>query len=157
MHTPPGFAAEVLPHGSRSMDRCSIPDHQHLPQLPHQLSQKRHAPLTVDRLLVAHRQQPSVLRHSPDDRQVLPAMRVLQNRRLSHRRPRADSRRQQIDPRLIGEDYRVPFRFCGFFTAGHRCSVHSATAFGLPWRARRRGFCTLKPSRCRIRPTWSVW
>ena len=90
------------------MDRRAIPDDQQFAgnDTAQMIEEADHLGAR-DRRLVDLEVQPLVQAHGADDRQMVTAERVMQDRRLAPRRIAARHRRQEIEAALIEEEQRA--------------------------------------------------
>lgn len=91
-------------------------------------------------------------RDARDHGELIPAVEVVQDRGLPPRGPRALDRRDEQKARFVNENQVGPQPRGVFFTRGQRYRFQRSTASSSRSTARRSGFCTLKPTRWRIRP-----
>src|SRR5919199_484940 len=100
--------AQILPDGFAAVDRRAIPEDQQLARdmAPQMIEEADHLGAR-DRRLVDLEVQPPLKPDGADDRQMVTAERVMQDRRLAPRRIAARHRRQEIEAALIEEEQRA--------------------------------------------------
>ena len=113
-----------LPHRAAAMTGQSVPNDQQLAgNVPQQVREKLDDLRAADR----SRKQPEIEvppRHPRYRRQGLPVEVILQNRRLSARRPSAAAMGALAQSAFVDEDEGPAFVFGLFFNSGQRCRFH---------------------------------
>jgi hypothetical protein len=101
--------AQILPDGFAAVDRRAILEDQQLARdMAPQVIQEADHLGARDRRLVDLEVQPPLKPDGADDRQMVAAERVMQDRRLAPRRGAARHRGQKIEAALIEEEQRAP-------------------------------------------------
>ena len=100
--------AQILPDGFAAVDRRAIPEDQQLARdmAPQMIEEADHLGAR-DRRLVDLEVQPPLKPDGADDREMIAAERVMQDRRLAPRRRAARHRGQKIEAALIKEEKRA--------------------------------------------------
>lgn len=96
---------------------------------------------------------PRTDRDAGDDRDLVPAIAMPDDRRLAARRPGAPDGGNQEEARLVDEDEMGPQPRSVFFTRGHSTRFQCSMAASSRSSARVSGFCGVQSSWCRRRPT----
>src|SRR6187200_3073943 len=96
-------------------------------------------------------------RHRSDDREAVVPCRGVLDRRFAARSPSAAIQRLEQEARFIKKDDDSLPSSALFLILGQSCFRQRSMAASSRWEARRCGCCWVKPSACRIRPTWSRW
>src|SRR5947208_1661484 len=119
------------------MDRCPIPDDQHLALNAKQyMFQEAHYIHSVESPLLHCHQQLSLLCDPTDHRQVIPRQWYVQDRCLPTRGIRMHNPSQQIEASLVYPDDDSPLLSRFFLMAGQRCLYQAAIAASSRWLAR---------------------
>src|SRR5690625_4556421 len=113
-HAPLRLLLQVLFHDLAAVRRQAIPDHQHPPQVPHQVPQEAHRVLAFDRVWQRPMEDPPVRRDATHQRQVITSQGRVQDRRVATRRVGSDDARQQVEGCLVDEHDGPTLGF-GFF------------------------------------------
>src|SRR2546427_3613086 len=121
-----------------SMDRCPIPDHQHLAvDVPEQVSEETHHIYSLERSLLHTDQQLPRFGYSTNYRQMIPRERHSQHWRLAMRGIAAHKPGQQVEGRFVYPHDSSPLPPCLFLSAGQRFEYQAAMAPSVRCVARR--------------------
>lgn len=150
-------AGEGLLDRFAAVDRGAIPDDQ---QLARDMTEQRLEELgglgAADTAFVDAEVEPEE-RQPGDDRQLVPAERLVQQRGLPTRRPSPDPMRSGAQPAFVDEDDGPTFPPGFFLMRGHATRFQWAICSSLRSMARRLGRWQLKPSRRNTFETWAGW
>jgi len=150
-------AADKLPDHSATMTSKAVPYHQDFPaDMAQQVFQKLHHLGAANRTgkQTKVKLSPAHPRHS---RQMLPVEMILENRRLSFRRPGPTTMRPFAQSALVDKHYRAFFPLGFFLSFGQRLFFHRSIFSSSRSNARFAGLWQLQPSPCKIRHTWAGW
>ena len=153
----PVAAGEGLLDRFAAVDRGAIPDDK---QFAWDMAQQRLEELgglgTADAAFINPEVEP-IQRQPGDDRQLVPAERLVQQRGLPTRRPGANPMRSGAQPAFVDEDDGAAFPPGFFLRRGHSTRFQWAICSSLRSIARRLGRWQLKPSVRNTFETWAGW
>ena len=151
---PAALGGDVVAHDPAAVGGQTVPDDEQLAaEMALQVGEKLDNLRSLDRA----GEQPEV--ETPpgdpcDRREQVPVEVVLEDRRLSARRPGPAAVRPLSQSAFVDEDDRLPLRGGLFFNAGQRTRFQWRIAASSRSRARPIGRWQLQPSRLRSRQTW---
>src|SRR5215211_2823305 len=126
------------------MYRRALPDHEQLAgNLAHQVLEEAHHVLSLKRPLLKGHVELAFEGDGAHRRKVISREVLLEDGRLSHRSIGANHHRQQIEARLVAEDYGPALLERPFFREGHFFSFQCSMASSSRCSALRCGFCKL--------------
>jgi len=130
-----------------AMNRCAIPDHQHLTgQVTQQVAEELHHVWRAEGMILDLQQQTAARCDATDHRQMLTCDWKAQRGRMAAWGQAAHHSWQQREARFVYPDNPAALAESPLFSAGQRSVRHCSIAASLRWLARRSGFCGLQPA-----------
>ena len=141
-----------------AVNRSPIPNDTHAAgYLPQQRLQKGDDILRIDRMILAGAIPLAFGRDGADGREMVTRPPLPQDRRVPDRGLGAHDTGQRRETGLVYEENRLLLGLGPLLRAGQVSSRQRAMAASSRWRARRAGFCGLRPIALSTRPTWTGW